>query len=311
MGERRLRRGGIAAAVFCLLVLVVFVFVVVLQNGRAGNSQNPSFENGAADRIISMVPSVTEVLFALGRGDRVVGVTSYCNYPPEALTKTRLGGYGNPNYEAIVALNPDLVVTMPEQSELRRRLKRLGIETVEVDQGTIDGILTSIVTLGRICDVEAKAHEMVAGLRARLRLLSAKTQGLTRPRVLVCVGRPVGSGRLAEVHVAGACGFLNELITRAGGVNASSDRLNRYPAVSHEGLIVMNPQVIIDMLPELSKQGVSPEAAIAQWNELPTVEAVKNQRVHAITEDYAVIPGPRFIRILERITRCIHPDVEL
>lgn len=267
---------------------------------------------GEPVRIVSMVPSLTEVLFALGLGDRVVGVTSFCNWPPEAASKPRLGGYLDPNCEALVALRPDLVIAMPEQAELRTRLEALGVRTLEVGQQGLAGILDSIRAIGQVCGAGTRAEDLVRELEGRMRAVSAKTQGLARPFVLVCVDRLAGSGRLEEICVAGRGGFHDELIACAGGVNAAAGAAGGpYPVFSKEGVIALDPEVIIDMLPDLARRGVSAQEATREWDELSVVKAVRRGRVHAFTEGYGVIPGPRFILALERMARLIHPEVEL
>ena len=258
-----------------------------------------------------MVPSLTEVLFALGVGDRVVGVTDWCKWPPEARRKRHMGGYTDPNYEAIAAVNPDLVLTMPEQTELRKGLERLGIRAVAVGQRSVAEILNSIMAVGRTCGVEVKARNLVSELKERMRSLSSEVRELPRPRVLVGVDRsPVGTGKIENFYAAGGRGFYDELITRAGGINACDVTAVEYPCLSKEGLIGMDPDIVIELLPGLAKKGVTVDKAVSDWNELPMLGAVKSRRIHIVTEDFAVIPGPRFVRILELFARLIHPEVK-
>jgi iron complex transport system substrate-binding protein len=292
---------GVLAACFAL---VVAAFVAYVVRAPLRDQAAP----GRCDRIASMVPSLTESLYAIGCGERVVGVTDYCVFPIEARSKPRLGGYLDPNYEAIVAARPDLVLTMPEQGDLRKNLSALGVKTLTVPQLDIDGILGSLTTLGDLCGAPEEAARVRRAVEERLKRIAAAVQGRPRPRTLVCVGRSVSSTRLEDVYVAGARGFLHEIVVRAGGANACPDSATAYPALSPEGLIVLDPEVIIDMLPDLAARGLSFEVALAAWETLPMVAAVKARRIYAITEDFAVIPGPRFILTLERVARLLHPD---
>jgi iron complex transport system substrate-binding protein len=289
--------------IFPSLLFGAALGAVVLNTGAP-----PRPAEGSCRRIVSMVPSLTEVVYAVGRGERVVGVTDFCAYPREVLTVPRLGGYFDPNYEAILALAPDIVLTMPEQAELRRGLAVLGIRAAEVNQRDIAGILNSITIVGRLCDAAAEAAALRADLEARLRAVTAKTQGLGRPRVLVCVGRPVGSGRLEEIYVAGTRTFYDEVLTRAGGVNACRATTADYPTLSAEGVIGLDPDVIIDLIPDGEKRGVRGQDAVIEWNVLASLAAVKHGRVHALTDDFVTIPGPRFILALERVARLLHPE---
>jgi iron complex transport system substrate-binding protein len=274
-------------------------------------SRTTPARTGPARRIVSLVPSATEVVFALGAGDRVVGVSSFCNYPPEARALPRLGGLYDPNYEAIVGLGPDLVLVVPSQEKAKTDLADLGVPCLAVNQADVPGILGSIRTIGAACGLEERAAALVEELAARMRAITRATAQLPRPRVLVCVGRPVGSGALEELYVAGPRSFYDELITRAGGINVVSDTAVEYPVLSKEALVVLDPDVILDMLPDLPERGVSPQHAIAEWDELALLRAVKTRRVHVVTAPDAVIPGPRFIANLERVASLLHPGIEL
>ena len=292
------------------IVVLVFLFGFLLIGIMYVTSPGPRPAEPTYERIISMVPSITEVLFALDRGRQVVGVTDYCTYPPEAREKAQLGGYFNPNYEAILALEPDMVMTMPEQAELRERLADFGIATLSVNQSSTAGIIRSIEQIGRVCGVEGKAQVLAAGLEGRMREITRKTADLPHPRVLICIGRTVGCGDLEDLYIAGGFGFYHDLVTAAGGVNVSEDTASQYPSISKEGLLLFNPEVVLDMIPDLEKRAVTAERAVRDWNVLPRLAAVKTGRVHAITEQFATIPGPRFVFTLERIARLLHPEVK-
>ena len=259
-------------------------------------------------RIVSLAPSITEILFMLGLGDEVVGVTRYCTYPPEAREKPKIGGYYDPNYEAIVVLHPDLVVMLTEHEEPSLNLGKMGLKTLVVDHRNINGILNSISSIGMACGRVREAMIAVGDLRTRMEKVRRAIKGLARPRVMVTVGRNMGSSGIEDVYISGRGGFYSELITLAGGINAYEGDIT-YPSFSEEGIMRINPTVIIDMVPDLGEKALDKNTVIRQWCNLSRVDAVRNSRVYVFCQDYTVIPGPRFINILEEMARTIHPEV--
>ena len=263
-------------------------------------------------RIVSMAPALTETAFALGLGDRVVGVTRYCEWPPEARSLPKVGGFLDPSWEALVALRPDLVLLMQDHDTVRARLDTLGIRSLQVDQGDLDGILTSFVTIARACGVTERGEELAAEVRARLDAVASVTAGLASPRVLVVVEREVGAGPVRSVWVAGPGTFYDDLVGLAGGANAwRGTAAVLYPEVSREGLIALDPDVILDVEAELQKRGLDRERVRAEWDGLTELRAVRDGRVAVLDEDYMVVPGPRIALAVEAMARAIHPQAEL
>ena len=261
-------------------------------------------------RIISMAPSVTETLFALELGDRVVGVTQYCDYPPAALEKAQVGGYHNPNYEAVMALHPDLVVVLEAEAQPRKVFDKLGVDTLQVHHKSIEGILDSIDLLGATFGAETRAEEITSDIRARLERIQRKTAGRACPTVMFSIDRTLGTGKLEDVYIAGCDGHINRIIELAGGRNVYQQGAARFPVVSREGMITMNPQVIVDLVGGLSVRKVSNEEVAADWDQLTEVDAVRRGRVFVMNDDYAFVPGPRFILLVEKLARIIHPEVD-
>ncbi len=260
--------------------------------------------------IISLAPSITEVLFTLGLGDRVVGVTDFCDYPEEAKAKNKVGGYYDTSYETILSLMPDLVIMLPEHENQREYLKKLGIDILVVDQRDTIGILDSILKIGRLCKKEEKAKYIIDNINSRIERIKEKTKGLAPPRVMICIGRTYGSGNIEDVYICGSKGFYNEWIMLAGGTNVYKEGLIRYPTVTGEGITRMNPEVIIEVVPDLNDRGLKKETLIKEWESLPWVDALKNHRIYIFGQDYVATPGPRFILILEEMARSIHPEAE-
>jgi len=261
------------------------------------------------NRIVSLAPSITEVLFALGLEEKIVGVTRYCKYPPEAQKKPRIGGYYDPNYEAIVALRADLVVLFPEHEEPKKNLQGLHINTLTVSHRSITDILDSITTIGSFCGVEPAAQRIVADLKRRTGRIKEKTEGLYRPRTIISVGRSMGKGGLDSVYISGRDGFYTELLSLAGGTNIYDKGTVAFPVFSGEGLIRLNPEVIIEMVPNLRKNEWDQKTILQEWTTSCEVDAVKHNRVYLFAQDYAVVPGPRFILLLENMARVLHPEI--
>jgi iron complex transport system substrate-binding protein len=279
------------------------------QISPASTTQIEGLTTGKYSRIVSLAPSITEVLFALGLGEKVVGVTRYCEYPAEALKKPKVGGYYDPNYEAIVDLKPDLVIVLPEHEEPGKYLHGLHIRTLAVSHASIADILDSIITIGRLCDVEPKAQEIVTNLKNRMARIRKKTEGQYRPRTIISVGRNMGRGGLNDLYVSGKDGFYNEMIMLAGGKNIYEGGTISFPVVSGEGLLRLNPEVIIEMIPDLGENRWDKGTILQEWKSVNEVDAVKNNRVYLFEQDYVVIPGPRFIFLLEKMARVLHPEV--
>jgi iron complex transport system substrate-binding protein len=280
-------------------------------------SQNPSPEKGSSHRqcrrIVSLAPSITETLFALGLGDRVVAVTRYCEYPVEARTIMKVGGYYDANYEAIMALSPDLVIMLPEQEKQRQFLENAGFEVLVVNNKTIPDILGTIKAVGERCDVTERSRILNADLESRMDRVRRGAETAFRPRVMVSIGGNMGNGSNDNFCVAGPKSFYDQMVTLAGGVNAYQGHL-AFPEVSKEGLIELNPHVIIDIAVNTDYQVMSQSTRttiLKTWTEAASgTDAARDNRIYLFEKDYMVIPGPRFILALEDIARKIHPEKE-
>ena len=310
-----MRREYLVAAVVVLVFAGSYIGRSLLlarreRNGPAAGAPDHAAEQGRPpQRIVSLAPSITETLYALGLGDRVVGVTRFCSYPPQVQEKQKVGGYYDPNYEAVVDLRPDLVVMLAEHGEAREILSGLGLEVLAVNHKTIPGILDSIPAIGEACGAKAAATAIVGDIQARMDRVQAKTRDLPRPRVLISVDRDMDAGAIKEVYIAGKEGFYDTMIELAGGTNAYEGPV-RFPVVAVEGILRMNPEVIIDMAPNLRERGLDPERVVAHWQSASRADAVRNARVYVFAENYEVVPGPRFILTIEKMARALHPDVD-
>lgn len=259
-------------------------------------------------RIISLAPSITEVLYALDLGDRVEGVTQYCVYPEEAQSKPRIGAHYDTNYEAILNLDPDLIVLLPVSTDAQLRFDELGLNTLTADHRTLDGILESIGAIAAACQVPDRADRLLSDIHRRMDFVRAKTSGLDRPTILISAGRSKGTGKLEEVYAAGRGQWYDDVIDMAGGQNVFVEEGIPFPSVTGEALVRLNPDVIVEMAQE--SEGVSVESIIGDWSALPEISAVRNGRIYVIAKDYATIPGPRFVNVVEDLARLLHPEVD-
>ena len=273
------------------------------------NSDSLTKESEAAyTRIVSLAPSITETLFALGLGSNVVGVTRYCDFPDAAKTKTQVGGYYDPNNEAIVALDPNLVVLFREHAQTQRVLARANIEYLVVSHNSISEILESIVhignKMGKNSAAAKKAATLVSSLRAEISEMKQKEKKGPVKTVMISTGRNMGTGKIEDAYITGKEGFYNEMIQIVGAKNAYQGDV-AFPVVSNEGILRMNPDVIIDMVPDLEEQQLSKSAVLNEWRQLQKLKAVKTEQVHILTDDYVVVPGPRFIMLLKQLDHIV------
>jgi iron complex transport system substrate-binding protein len=260
-------------------------------------------------RIVSTAPSITEVLYALGLGERVVGVTTYCHYPPEAQQKPKIGTYINPNLEAIAALRPDLVIVQTNPVRLAERLQSLKLRTAEIQHENIAQVFESFRTIGRVAGAEPAAARLTESVRSSLEAIRARAAKLPRRRVMFVVGR--SPNRLEGLIVAGQASYLNEILELAGGENVFRDTLAAYPGVSLEEVIARNPDVIVDMGDMADTVGVTEDHkrdVVALWQRLATIEAVRRKRVYAVAADIYVVPGPRVVDAAQAFFAMLHPE---
>jgi iron complex transport system substrate-binding protein len=262
------------------------LLVLALAGCRNGEERAAAGSPASCQRVIALAPNLTEELFALGLGERVVGVDDYSHWPPEVEKLPRLGGLFNPNLERIVTLKPDLALLVPSERDLVEKLQRFGIDSLILSNETLADIEQSFQTLANRCGVPEAGERLAAEWREGLR--PDPVPGA--PRVLLSTGRP--AGRLAELVVAGPGTFLDELLQRLGAVNAFGDAPIRYPEVGMEEIVARAPDVVI----ELRADPVSPDVArglVDDWNALPQVPAVREGRVKLIDGSHVLIPGPR------------------
>jgi len=261
-------------------------------------------------RIISLAPSITETLFSLDLIDQVVGVTRFCKYPPAATSITNVGGYSDPSFETMVALKPTLIISLNEHKKVRQQLSPFNIKTLTLNNRSIEGIINSIETVGRATGKTNTAKVLVKNIRAEINKIDKSTNILNKPSVLITVGRQLDSKKISEIVIAGHDGFYSEMITIAGGKNAYKGDI-AFPTLSGEGIINLNPDIIIDIIPNPDHAQLDKTAITQQWKKSYDISATRNNRIHVLDDNYMVIPGPRFIKIIRQLVKIFHPNIEL
>lgn len=266
-------------------------------------------DSATPQRIVSLAPSLTETLFAIGAGDRVVGVTRYCQHPPEVASRPRVGGHLDPNLEAIVGLEPDLVVAIPSGRDTGRRLEGLGIRALVVDQSSVPAILQSVTRLAEVCGVADRGATVRQRMEHRLSRVRSLVTGAPRPRTVVVVGRQSHAGNLGAVWVAGRDTFYDQVVRIAGGDNAVDVGLVRFPELSREGLAALDPEVILEVMAATEAEGLDLDRLRSSWRMLTELRAVRGGRVHLLVGDHLVVPGPRLPLMVEAVARTLHPEI--
>ena len=257
-------------------------------------------------RIISLVPALTEVLFAIGAGPQVIAVSSYDDFPPEAKALPRVGALLDPNLERIFARRPDLVLTYGSQSALETQLARAGIRTFAYRHGGVAGVLDAVRDLGAATGHAADGERKAREIEAQLDAVRAKVRPFGRPRTLLVFSRQPRS--LQRMYVSGGVGFLDDILQIAGGANVFADVPRESVQPSHETLLARAPEVIIELHATgmMASTGVLLERSL--WAQLASIPAVRNDRIHFLDGSYLVVPGPRVALAAEALARALHQE---
>ncbi|MDR3165382.1 MAG: helical backbone metal receptor [Synergistaceae bacterium] len=261
--------------------------------------------SGEPVRILSLAPAATEIIFDLGLGDKVIGVTEYCNWPPEAKSKTNVGDMMHVNMEVVVSMQPDLVAVSNMNEHMKNQIEALGYKVIVVYQDNFGQICDSILRVGEVCGIPDIAKKRIEELRENVRVISA---GLPRGKdqsVLIVVGRDSDDASFKKIYVAGPRSFYEELLSDAGAKNAFSGDLP-YAGLSLEGLLRLDPDIVIELVGEHGMVGVDSKLILAQWKNLSDLRAAQNGSVAVIRGDFTLRAGPRYPLILESFAKIIH-----
>lgn len=285
-----------------LFILFLILCPLITHQGWAETTND-----SPPQRIISLSPGVTEILFAIGAGDRVVGVTDFCNYPEKARSLPRIGGLLNPSYETIITLKPDLIIHQPNKHKIKSFVEKLGIRNLPISMLSFAEIFSSIKEIGIAVHRENAADALIKSMQAKIDFHRERLAGVSRKSVLLILG--ISNDAMREIYGVGPKTFLGEMLALAGGNNILANTHAQYPKVSKEFIIHESPEIII----EIGRTDILTEESSKKrrqgWQKFSTIRAVKNQNIHIIGADYILIPGPRLVNIIELFVKAVHPEI--
>jgi iron complex transport system substrate-binding protein len=281
---------------------MVFGFVV-FSPGQDQNSSATPLPNQTG-RIVSLAPNLTEILYAIGLEDEIVGVTLDSDYPPDAAEKPKVGTFWQPNIEAVVAARPSLVITLgfEQQKNLAERLRRIGYSNLTVNIDKVSDLFTAIETIGSATNRQRQAIELISRIRTKLQGLATLVGAKDKVRVLWVVQRE-------PLRVAGRDTFVNEMIELAGGENAIGSTVHKYPPIGAEQVMACNADVIIESAMGREDIEGQRDRALQHWSKFKYIPAVASNRVYVIDGDTVSRLGPRLYEGTETIAGCLRPDL--
>lgn len=290
-----------------LIVLLTFAFAVFHTNiscARVVTDEIGRVINIIPEpqRIVSLAPGLTEILYAIGLDEKIVGVTSYCNWPYRARQKTRIGGFTNPSVEKIVSLKPDLIVVTADgnRKDIMQKLERIGLSVYVTNPSDTAGILKSILDIGEITNRRKEAGKLVDKLQKRLNNIEAQIRHKSKPKVFFQIG-------LEPVITVGKGTLINETIERAGGINVAGLDTARYPRYSAEGIMQASPEIVLFAPMANDREFV---AVKKFWQELKGIPAVKNNKIYPVNTDLIGRASPRIVDAIETMALIFHPEIK-
>jgi len=279
-------------------ILAVYIFLASVGISGAFVAFAQAASGTQPQRIISLAPSVTETVFALGFGNRLVGVTTYCDFPAEAQKLPKIGGFMNASLEVIVAKRPDLVIGVSSATDpvKAREMERLGLKVILISLASVSDILSSIKSIARLLGNPAAGENLVRNITRQFEKVKKRVAPAPRRSTLLAVG-------LRPLVAVGGKNFVDELITLAGGENIAGNAAQPWLNLPDEYVVARAPQVIIQ-----AGLGSDRGESAKHWADLKSIPAVKEQRVSIYPSDKILRPGPRIGEGLEEIARLVHPE---
>ena len=289
-------------AVFVALP-VALILLFAGCGGRQAQQQRASVE--APQRIVSLSPSVTEILNGIGAWPQVVAVSQYCTYPDDVKNKPRVNGWDKTNLEQVMALKPDFVIGVDAQEPfLRDKLTGLGVRSLFVKSQTLADILASFGEIGRATGHESEATDLSAKTQGEIDAVRKAVANRPRPRVLCVVDRVPGTIR--DLYTATRGSYLDELINIAGGESIAPQAEHGYGKITKEAVLTLNPEAIIDMVQ--GSKGNFGEDPVAVWSELGEIRAVRDKRIYSMTDPSVIHPSQFVGHTAQVFARALHPE---
>jgi cobalamin transport system substrate-binding protein len=267
-----------------------------------------SWAAAAPQRIVSLIPAVTEMIFAMGDGARIAGVSSFDRFPAEVSRITRVGALLDPDVERILSLKPDLVVVYNTQTELKQRLDRARIPYYSYEHRTLADITMTVRAIGARIGSGPRAERLAGDIERRIAAIRSSVSKLPRPRTLLVFEREGSS--LRNIFATGGYGFIHDMLDAAGGDDVFADIARQSVQATSELILSRRPEVIIELRYGDNVKVADIPREMQAWNALSSLPAVKNHRVHVLVGDEYVVPGPRVADAVQRLARTLHPELK-
>ncbi len=285
-------------------LLILICIGLVITCSKKNKKQDVPLLDKEPKRIVTLAPNLTEIVFELGLGQKVVAVSSDSDFPPDAKNKQTIGSFWNPNLEAIIAAKPDLVITLwfEQQKNVADSLNRIGIKTLTLKITTIRQLLEAIRKIGAAADCQQKAEQLAKSIENQINDLKSKCNRPDKPKVLWVI-------QTHPLRIAGRNTFLNEVIEIAGGQNAIGPTIQQYPQINTEQLILSKPDLIIQSAMDTKNIKQQQKAAKTYWTKKANIPAVKKNKIFVVEPDLVQRLGPRLPDAIKMIAALLHPKI--
>lgn len=296
----------------CLCAVATILLLVTACDRRSENTTTqPSAgtHESAPRRIISVAPNATEIIGELGCADRLVAVSTFCNYPPEVKKLPRVGGLFDVNLELVLRLKPDLIILRGAQKSLEDLCAAQHIRMYHDHTENFSDIYRTVNEIGELLDKSGDAARIEAGMRARIERIEQAVSRRRRPRVFISLSRSPDS--IAAVMTAGKNTFIDEMITMAGGINIFGESTIDYPQINPEAVLAAQPNVIIESMPEEKVDDALRRKLLTHWKRLGSMPAVRDNRIYVLDAENAQIPSPRILDVVAQVARLLHPGIKI
>ena len=277
-------------------LIVLCLWLVILQEVYA-----------TSQRVISTSPAITEILFALGAGNRVIGVTDFCSYPKQACRLPSIGGPLNPSTEVWISLKPDLIIYQTDSEIIHKNANNFGIPSLAVSVENIKSILTTTQKIADSLNIPKQGQQLIQKLKTGIKHYQTQLNAQAPKQVLLLLGDTNDPAR--DLYAVGKGTFLDELLSIAGGENVLPNTMAKYPKLSKEFIISKSPEVIIEVGPMSNLTKTETKKRKQDWDKFSTIRAVQTGNIHFIGADYILIPGPRLLNIIGKFSHTIHPNL--